>query len=375
MPISDPPTQNVPLAPASIDSSSDVDDPLSTLTPPPPTPPALCHSTHVPAPLSHTATHDGLAPSLRLSAIMANITATALRRQEEHAARRATQQDDHTDAFLSEFAPFCNTHHLVPTDLNLDDHAPFFPSVDEVLSAMADSTLEPTLDTSDDPSWPEALVLPEREYWIAGVHDELKSLEDLKVFVLVPRSEVPRGQRPLKGKLVCKRKRDDKGNVVRYKVRYVAKGYAQRYGIDYDKTTTPTVRLESLRAISHIAATLGWDIQHFDIKTTFLHGILPDDETMFMEQPPGFKVEGKEDWVLRLLKSIFGMKQASRVWNKTFDKVMKELGFERLDCKWCVYRRQTPSGIIIFLLHVNDILSTASTQEENERFKVQLRKH
>ena len=155
----------------------------------------------------------------------------------------------------------------------------------------------------------------------------------------------------------------------------MAKGYAQCYSIDYDKTTTPTVRLESLRAISHIAATLGWDIQHFDIKTTFLHGILPDDETMFMEQPPGFKVEGKEDWVLRLLKSIFGMKQASRVWNKTFDKVMKELGFERLDCKWCVYRRQTPSGIIIFLLHVNDILSTASTQEENERFKVQLRKH
>jgi hypothetical protein len=49
---------------------------------------------------------------------------------------------------------------------------------------------------------------------------------------------------------------------------------------------------------------------------------------MFMEQPPGFEVEGKEDWVLRLLKSIYGMKQASRVWNKTFDKVMKELGFE-----------------------------------------------
>jgi hypothetical protein len=135
------------------------------------------------------------------------------------------------------------------------------------------------------------------------------------------------------------------------------------------------VRLESLRAISHIAATLGWDIQHFDIKTAFLHGILPDDETMFMEQPPGFEVEGKEDWVLRLLKSIYGMKQASRVWNKTFDKVMKELGFERLDCEWCVYRRQTPSGIIIFLLHVDDILSAASTREENERFKAQLRKH
>jgi hypothetical protein len=219
MPMSHPPTQNAPLAPApSVDPSSDVDDPLSALTPPPPTPPALRCSAHVPAPLSCTATHDGLAPSPRLSTIMADITATALHRQEEHAAHRAAQWDDHTDAFLSEFAPFCDTHHLIPTDLDLDDQAPFFPSVDEVLSTMSDGTLEPTLDTDDDPSWPEALASPEREYWIAGVCDELKSLEDLKVFVLVPRSEVPRGQRPLKGKLVCKCKRDDQGNVVRYKV-------------------------------------------------------------------------------------------------------------------------------------------------------------
>jgi hypothetical protein len=73
----------------------------------------------------------------------------------------------------------------------------------------------------------------DREYWIAGGCNELKSLADLQVFVLVPRSKIPRGQRPLKGKLVCKRKRDDTGRIVRYKVRYVAKGYAQRYGVDF----------------------------------------------------------------------------------------------------------------------------------------------
>jgi hypothetical protein len=94
----------------------------------------------------------------------------------------------------------------------------------------------------------------------------------LNVFVLVPRTDIPKGQRPLKGKLVCKRKRDDVGNISRYKVRYVVKGFAQRYLIDYDKTTAPTARLESFRALLHIAATLDWDVQHFDIKTAFLHG-------------------------------------------------------------------------------------------------------
>jgi hypothetical protein len=119
-------------------------------------------------------------------------------------------------------------------------------------------------------------------------------------------------------------------------VRYIAKGYAQRYGIDYKKTTAPTARLESLHTILHIAASLGWDIQQFDIKTAFLHGILPENKTMYMKQPPGFEETGKEDWVMKLLKSIYGMKQASRVWNKTFHQAMTEWGFEQISSEPCV---------------------------------------
>ena len=69
----------------------------------------------------------------------------------------------------------------------------------------------------DDPSWRKALASPEREYWVAGAREELRSLKDLQVFALVPRLEIPRGKRVLKGKLVCKRKRDDTGNITRYK--------------------------------------------------------------------------------------------------------------------------------------------------------------
>ena len=132
---------------------------------------------------------------------------------------------------------------------------------------------------------------------MAGVREELKSLADLNVFVLVPRSDVPSRQRPLKGKLICKHKCDNAGNIAHYKVQYVAKGFAQRYNIDFIKMTAPTACLESFHAILHITAILDWDIQHVDIKTVFLHGVLPPNETVFMEQPPGFKVPGKEDWV------------------------------------------------------------------------------
>jgi Reverse transcriptase (RNA-dependent DNA polymerase) len=172
---------------------------------------------------------------------------------------------------------------------------------------------------------------------------------------------------------VCKRKHNDAGNVVCYKVCYVAKGYAQCYGIDYDKTSAPTARLESFRALLHIAAISHWDIQHVDIKTAFLHGVLPEDETMFMEQPPGFEAEGKENWVMKLVKSIYGMKQASRVWNQPFDKTVRGMGFEQMESEWCVYQRRSTTRTIIFAVHVDDIISIASSTLENERFKKELK--
>ena len=380
-----PISSTLPIQPTSFPNSSPSriipsNDPnLSSTIPPPivvtppspprvPSPPPLRRSSRTRVPFSRDTSRDGLLPDTRLSGALSDVRASALRRQEERTARRAAQSEDHTQTFLTEFAPFRRTHFLIATDLDAD-----FPvsllSMDEVLSSLAEGNIIPILDSGDEPSWEQALASPEREYWIAGGRDELKSLEDLKVFVLVPCSDIPRGQRPLKGKLVCKRKRDDMGNVVRYKVRYVAKGYAQRYGIDYDKTTAPTVRLESFRALLHIAASLGWDIQHFDIKTAFLHGILPENETMYMEQPPGFEAPGKEDWVMKLMKSIYGMKQASRVWNRTFDKAVKGWGFKRLPSEWCIYWRQTPTGTIIFAVHVDDIISIASNSSENTHFK------
>ena len=203
----------------------------------------------------------------------------------------SSHTDDHLSAFITEFAPVRDTHCLVPLSLAFP-HSTY--TVSDALSAISTGDTDTILDSDDDPLWASAMSSPEREYWIAGAREELKSLEDLNVFVLVPRSELPPGQRPLKGKLVCKRKRDDAGNISRYKVRYVAKGFAQRYLVDYEKTTAPTARLESFRVLLHIAAVLDWDIQHVDIKTAFLHGVLPENETVFMEQPPDLSPQGKK---------------------------------------------------------------------------------
>lgn len=73
----------------------------------------------------------------------------------------------------------------------------------------------------------------------------------------------------------------------------------------------------SWRLILHIAACLDWDIQQIDVKTAFLYGLLPEDETQYMKQPEGFEEPGKEDWVWQLERGLDGMKQAGRVSGTT----------------------------------------------------------
>src|SRR6266851_2078098 len=91
-----------------------------------------------------------------------------------------------------------------------------------------------------------------------------------------------------------------------------------------------------------------------------------------MEQPHGFKVPGKEDWVYHLMKSIYRMKQASRVWNITFNGAIVLWKFIRLSCKWCIYFWSSPSSTVIFSIHMDDIFATASSHEEMEAFKALL---
>ena len=106
----------------------------------------------------------------------------------------------------------------------------FSLTIDNILSALSDSSLSPAPnDNDDEPTWTQAMASNKCECLIAGCHNKLKSLEDLKVFILVPWSELPWGHCPLKGKLVCKRKWDDTGKVIWYKVQYIVKGFAQTY--------------------------------------------------------------------------------------------------------------------------------------------------
>ncbi|KAJ9547641.1 hypothetical protein OSB04_020184 [Centaurea solstitialis] len=153
---------------------------------------------------------------------------------------------------------------------------------------------------------------------------------------------------------VFKKKTDMDGNVHTFKARLVAKGFTQTHGIDYDETFSPVAMLKSIRILMAISAYFNYEIWQMDVKTAFLNGKLTED--VYMEQPEGFEDPENPNKVCKLLKSIYGLKQASRSWNLHFDERIKEFGFAKSEFEPCVYTKFSGSIVTFLVLYVDDIL-------------------
>src|SRR4051812_32323887 len=121
------------------------------------------------------------------------------------------------------------------------------------------------------------------------------------------------------------------------KLKLVVKGFRQVQGVDYDETFSPVAMLKSIWIILAIAAHFDYEIWKMDVKMAFLNGILSKD--VYMMQPEGFVDPNNAGKVCKLMKSIYGLKQASRSWNIRFDEVVKEFGFIKNEQEPCVYKK------------------------------------
>ena len=99
--------------------------------------------------------------------------------------------------------------------------------------------------------------------------------------------------------------------------------------MDYFETFAPVARLVSIRTILAIATRNDWEIHMFDFHSAFLNGILDDDEHIFMEQPPHHEVMDRSHYVVKLKKSLYGLKQAGRKWYDALCRSLAEIGFTR----------------------------------------------
>ncbi|KAJ9557526.1 hypothetical protein OSB04_012140 [Centaurea solstitialis] len=190
-------------------------------------------------------------------------------------------------------------------------------------------------DLNEPTSYGEAVSGNESEQWQEAMKAEMQSMA-------------------VGRKWVFKKKTDMDGNVHTFKARLVAKGFTQTHGIDYDETFSPVAMLKSIRILMAISAYFNYEIWQMDVKTAFLNGKLTED--VYMEQPEGFIDPKNPNKVCKLLKSIYGLKQASRSWNLHFDERIKEFGFAKSEFEPCVYTKFSGSIVTFLVLYVDDIL-------------------
>lgn len=141
----------------------------------------------------------------------------------------------------------------------------------------------------------------------------------------------------------------------------MAQGFCQKYGTDYDLVFAPVVKQITFRTMLVIASKRKMLTKHVDIKTAYLHGKL--QEEIFMRQPPGYE-SGNPNEVCRLRRSIYGLKQAARVWNMKIDEVLKRMGFYQSKADPCLYIRQKSGKSIFVLIYVDDVIVICYTEEE-----------
>lgn len=197
-----------------------------------------------------------------------------------------------------------------------------------------------------------AMASPDAPKWQAAMDKEMASCEDLKVWTLVRRADLPAGANVLPPKWVYKIKTDEVGIVSQHKARVTPKGCLQKVGKDYFEVFARTGSYKTKRVGLSLTAKWDHELHQMDVPTAFLWADVEED--IFMELPEGYR-EGKEGYVCHLKKSLYGLKQAPRNWYLLVSKFITSIGFKATVSDPCLFFRRSRSGrLILLFLFVDD---------------------
>lgn len=193
--------------------------------------------------------------------------------------------------------------------------------------------------------------------WKEAMNREISSLEENKTWEIVTK---PDNAKIIKSKWVFTLKHKPDGTIDRYKARLVAKGYTQVKGLDFNETFSPVTSLTIVRLLIALACQLSMRMFQFDVTTAFLHGDL--DEEIYLGLPEG--CDYPEGTVCKLKKSLYGLKQSPRNWNRKIDQFLNEFNLKKSRIDECFY--YTEDKTMMLALYVDDALVAVS---EDRMFK------
>ncbi|KAK1612536.1 hypothetical protein QYE76_036209 [Lolium multiflorum] len=213
-------------------------------------------------------------------------------------------------------------------------------------AAIADPTAEPR-------TYQAAMSIP---HWREAMEQEYQALLRNETWTLV---SAPPRVNIIDSKWVFKVKNHSDGSIERYKACLVARGFRQRFGLDYEDTFSPVVKPTTIRLLLSLAVTRGLSLRQPDVQNAFLHGLL--EEEVYMRQPPGFIDPDHPTHIFRLTKALYGLKQAPRAWHARLGSALRAHGFVPSTADSSLFLLQTPKVTMYFLVYVDNIILISSS--------------
>ena len=197
----------------------------------------------------------------------------------------------------------------------------------------------------------EAMSLPQAARWKVVADEEVSSYKKHGVYEVVPALSVPAGQKVVGSRWVNTIKADDL-----FKSRLVVLGWAQIPGIDCGGTFVPVCRPQSIRMMLAIVAELDYEVLMLDVQTAFLNADV--EKEVNVKMAPGYETYDKSGvlFVMKLKKSLYGLRQSPKNWIGTMDDHLSNIGFRSLKSDPCVYVFEDKTGIAIPTLYLDDML-------------------
>ncbi|OBW64777.1 MAG: Nucleotide-diphospho-sugar transferase [Aureobasidium pullulans] len=198
------------------------------------------------------------------------------------------------------------------------------------------------------PLWQEAFRLETDALWANGTFEITKP---------------PTGANIITSRWVLAAKHNLDGSLQKLKARLVARGFTQKFGVDFDYTFAPTLRHDTLRVFFAIVAMEDLECHAVDVNNAFTESTLKEE--IYMAAPPGMNIP--PGCVLKVLRSLYGLKQAARDWNQSCIESLQKMGFIQTDADPCLLRHLEKE--ILILVYVDDILIGTKQMDNINWFK------
>lgn len=201
-------------------------------------------------------------------------------------------------------------------------------------------------------TYDEAMGSKFADKWREAMDREIRELLGRKTW---ESSRIPMGRKATRSRWVYTIKYKSDGTIERFKARFVVCGYSQIHGVDYEQSFSSTMRATTFRTLLSLAAQAGFQAEHIDISNAFCQADI-DGVDIWVQPPRGFETLCEGGQGLKLLKALYGTKQASFLWQQTLAKWLVSQGFVRLKTDPCVYIKTVNGVRLIVGCYVDDLV-------------------